>query len=85
LARRPEEVTILEVVDSVEPIGRIRACPLGLEAHGTRLCPLHRRLDNALAAVEDAFRRTTLAEVLAEPSESVPLCNFPASQKKTPE
>jgi hypothetical protein len=43
-----------------------------------RLCPLHRRLDDALASFEDAFRRTTLAEVLAEPSESVPLCPFPA-------
>ena len=43
-----------------------------------RLCPLHRRLDNALAMVEEAFRRTTLAEVLSEPTVSVPLCNFPA-------
>jgi hypothetical protein len=29
--------------------------------------------------VEDAFRRTTLAEILAEPTESVPLCDFPAA------
>jgi hypothetical protein len=43
-----------------------------------RLCPLHKRLDNALALVEDAFRKTTLAEVLAEPTASVPLCNFPS-------
>lgn len=77
LVKRPEDLTILEVVDAVEPIGRITTCPLGLESHGVRLCPLHRRLDNALAAVEDAFRGTTLAEVLAEPSESVPLCDFP--------
>jgi Rrf2 family nitric oxide-sensitive transcriptional repressor len=77
LARRPEDLTILEVVDAVEPIGRIRRCPLGLEAHGVRLCPLHRRLDDALAMVEEAFQATTLAEVLADPNPSVPLCEFP--------
>ncbi len=79
LTKRPEELTILEVVDAVDPIGRIRTCPLGLESHGVRLCPLHRRLDNALASVEDAFGKTTLAEILAEPSGSIPLCDFPAT------
>jgi DNA-binding IscR family transcriptional regulator len=71
-------LTILEVVNAVEPIGRIRECPLGLAAHGARLCPLHKRLDNALAMVEAAFRRTTLAEILAEPTKSRPLCEFPS-------
>jgi len=78
LTRKPEEVTILEVVNAVDPIPRIRTCPLGLAAHGIRLCPLHKRLDDALEVMEGAFRRTTLAEVLAEPSESIPLCDFPA-------
>jgi hypothetical protein len=36
-------------------------------------------LDNALATVEDAFRSTTLAEVLADPSPSVPLCDLPGT------
>jgi Rrf2 family protein len=80
LVKGPAELTILEVVDAVEPIGRIRQCPLGLKSHGVRLCPLHRRLDEALASVEEAFRRTTLAEVLAEPSASVPLCEFPMAR-----
>jgi Rrf2 family protein len=77
LVKPPGELTLLEVVDAVEPLGRIQTCPLGLAAHGVRLCPLHRRLDDALALVEDAFRRTTLGEILAEPSASVPLCEFP--------
>lgn len=75
LVKSPAELTILEVVNAVEPIARIRECPLGLKAHGTRLCPLHRRMDNALAQVEAAFEKTTLAEVLAEPSRSRPLCD----------
>ncbi len=77
LVKTPAELTILEVVNSVEPIQRIQTCPLGLSAHGVRLCPLHRRVDNALAMVEKAFQNTTLAEVLADPNPSVPLCNLP--------
>jgi Rrf2 family nitric oxide-sensitive transcriptional repressor len=74
LAKPPKKLTILDVVNAVEPIRRIRECPLGLTTHGVVLCPLHRRLDNALETVEDAFRQTTLAEILAEPSRSRPLC-----------
>ena len=77
LTRSPESLTILEVVNAVEPIGRIKECPLGLASHGLNLCPLHRRLDDALAMVEDAFSKSTLAEVLSEPTTSVPLCDFP--------
>jgi Rrf2 family protein len=78
LTKPPSALTILEVVNAVEPIKRIRECPLGSAAHGTRLCPLHKRLDSALAIVEQAFRQTTLAEILAEPTSSRPLCEFPA-------
>lgn len=77
LAKPADELTILEVVNAVEPIKRIKTCPLGLPTHGTRLCPLHKRVDAALASVEAAFAGTTLAEVLAEPSSSVPLCDVP--------
>jgi Rrf2 family transcriptional regulator, nitric oxide-sensitive transcriptional repressor len=78
----PDALTILQVVNAVEPIERIRTCPLGLAAHGVHLCPLHRRVDNALAMVEEAFGSTTLAEVLAEPTSSVPLCPFPNVKSK---
>lgn len=74
LAKAPDQLSILDVVNAVEPISRIKHCPLGLKTHGVKLCPLHRRMDNALAMVEKAFRETTLAEVLAEPTSSHPLC-----------
>jgi Rrf2 family protein len=77
LVKSPAELTILEVVNAVDPITRINHCPLNLAAHGVNLCPLHKRVDQAMALVEDAFRKTTLAEVLAEPTTSVPLCDFP--------
>jgi len=73
LARPPAEMTVWDVVDVVDPIQRIRSCPLGLKSHGVSLCPLHRRLDEATASVEAAFRATTIAEVVAEPSSSRPL------------
>jgi Rrf2 family nitric oxide-sensitive transcriptional repressor len=82
LTKSPAKLTILEVVNAVEPIQRIRTCPLGLAAHGVRLCPLHKRLDNALAIFEKAFGDTTLADILAEPTRSVPLCPFPNPKAK---
>jgi Rrf2 family protein len=82
LAKEPAKLTILDVVNAVDPIKRIKTCPLDLASHGTRLCPLHKRLDAALASVESAFRETTLAEVLAEPSQSKPLCDVPVQPLK---
>ena len=76
LARPPAELTILDVVNAVDPIKRVLTCPLKLPNHGVHLCPLHKRMDAAIATVETAFRATTLAEVLADPTNtSVPLCD----------
>ncbi len=72
------ELTMLDVVNAVDPIKRIKTCPLGLSSHGTRLCPLHAKLDRALADAERAFGGTSLAEILQEPSPSTPLCDFPS-------
>ena len=74
LVKMPNELTILEVVNAVEPIERIHTCPLGLKSHGTKLCPLHQRMDEALEMVEKSFNQTTVAEMLAEPGGSHPLC-----------
>lgn len=63
LARAAAEITILDVVNAVDPIDRIRKCPLGDPTH-VHLCPLHRRLDDAMAHIEEEFRRTTLQDVL---------------------
>lgn len=74
LAKPPAAITVLEVVNAVEPIERIQRCPLGLAAHGVRLCSLHRKLDDAYAMVERAFGTTTIASILAEPNPARPLC-----------
>lgn len=73
LDRLPEEITILDVIVAVGPIERIRTCPLGLDSH-TSLCPLHEELDKAYAAMEDAFSRVTIAQVLGTAGGIPPLC-----------
>lgn len=73
LARPAPEITILEVVNAVDPIERIAVCPLGLPAHGTHLCPLHRKMDDALAMVEAQFADTTLAELVGDLDVAAPL------------
>jgi Rrf2 family protein len=81
LAKNPEKLTVLDVVNSVEPIQRITTCPLGLRSHAKQLCPLHCRMDKAMESIEIELGRTTIAEVLADPSTSKPLCDFPAGKK----
>lgn len=74
LAREPQAITLADVVNAVEPLQRIRTCPLGIPGH-VALCPLHRRLDLALAQVEQAFASTSLADLLRESGGSIPLCS----------
>ncbi|HJT76483.1 MAG TPA: Rrf2 family transcriptional regulator [Gemmataceae bacterium] len=78
LALPPERLTVLDVLQAVDPIRRIDSCPLGLKGH-VNLCPLHRRLDHALAMVEEALRSSTIAELLTEPDRRkgipIPLCS----------
>jgi Rrf2 family protein len=66
------EITILDVMNAVDPLKRIRTCPLSLKGHGANLCPLHRRLDNAMDQIERAFGETPIADLLNESAEQAP-------------
>lgn len=63
VARPASRITILDVINAVDPLKRITKCPLGNPAH-LNLCPLHRRLDDAFAMIEREFKSTTLAEMI---------------------
>lgn len=63
-ARSSTELTVLAVVSAVDPLRRIKTCPLGLVAHGENLCPLHRKLDDAVRSVEEAFASTTIESLV---------------------
>jgi len=83
LTRRPDELTVYDVLAAVDPPQRIRSCPLGIESHSDRLCALHQRLDEAMAMVEEAFRKSTIADVVNEPANSRPLCPIPQTPRKS--
>lgn len=86
LTRSPDELTVLDIIQAVDPIQRIKSCPLGLEGH-INLCPLHRRLDQAMKLVEEALRKSSIAELLAEPERSrgipIPLCSWPEAEQES--
>lgn len=74
LKRPAQQITVLEVVNALDPIERITTCPLKIKSHGTKLCPLHRKLDDAMATVEQAFGGSTLDQLAAEPESGSPVC-----------
>jgi len=74
LTRDSSAITILDVVNAVDPVERIRECPLGLPSH-QRLCPLHSALDRVYAEAEAAFRSVTMRELLESTSGIRPLCD----------
>ena len=76
LDKNPSDITILQVINAVDPIERIEVCPLGLEEHTSSLCPLHKRLDDAVALIEEAFSKTTINDLLQGPADAR-LCLFP--------
>ncbi len=82
LARPADDISMLEVVNAVDPIQRIRKCPLGNPAH-LNLCPLHRRIDDAMDLIEQRFRETKLSEVL-EPARRAGTCAGIAVPLTTP-
>jgi Rrf2 family protein len=79
LAVAPTSLNVWQVVSAVEPSRRITACPLGLPGH-TQLCPLHARLDQAAELVEDAFRKTTIQELVVPPEVKRHSCKFPCGR-----
>jgi Rrf2 family protein len=74
LTRDPRQLSVLDVLEAVDPLRRISSCPLGLPTHAHKLCPLHARLDAALAFVQEAFRKSTIADLLSDDTPSNPLC-----------
>lgn len=76
--RKPaDEMTVLEVINAVDPIQRFDSCPLKLPNHGPSLCPLHRKLDDAGRLLEELFGDATVASLLAVPKRRKPMCRFP--------
>ncbi len=60
----PRKTTLLDVVNVIDPLERIIKCPLGREVHKSKLCPLHSRLDEVIALLQDTLGEMTLQSVI---------------------
>ncbi len=75
LARPAEEISLLDVVNAIDPVERIRTCPLGLPNHGSNLCALHTCVDEAARQFIENFKSVRLSHLIVESNGSVPLCD----------
>lgn len=84
LARDPRQLSVLEVITAIEPLERIRTCPLGINEHGSALCPLHRQMDDAIAAIQARFQALTIHALISDSRASHPLCSVPPTPVAAP-
>ncbi|MFK7758384.1 MAG: Rrf2 family transcriptional regulator [Phycisphaerales bacterium] len=75
LTKTASEISMLDVIDAIDPIRRITSCPLSLDNHSGALCPLHRTLDTTISMMIKQFTGITLADLIGERGESKPLCD----------
>jgi Rrf2 family protein len=78
----PGQLTVLDVMNAVDPMKRIDTCPLGLKTHGTNLCPMHARLNSAMSLVEEALASSTIQELKSEPGRPQPMVETPKKQTR---
>jgi Rrf2 family protein len=79
LAKPADQINLLEVIQVVGDLHRIDCCPLGLQGHGTNLCPLHKAMDNAAAAVIKMLDGVTLKSLVEDSRcANKPLCETAA-------
>lgn len=71
LARPPMEITLLDVLDAVDPLERITKCPLGLTEHADKLCPMHQVMDDVVAYVRKTLGKYTIAELMTQPPAAI--------------
>jgi Rrf2 family transcriptional regulator, nitric oxide-sensitive transcriptional repressor len=84
LAGEPSQITVLDVVNAVDPLEHIHTCPLGLKAHGKNLCPLHCGLNDVALQMEATFAKTKLADLLNGGTPSIPLGIKLKSPRRSP-
>ncbi len=84
LARPPEQITMLDVINAVAPLRRIERCPLGLAEHEGQLCALHAALDNAYATLVENLRAVTIGQLLEHKRRCVPLCRKKPTRTTAP-
>jgi Rrf2 family transcriptional regulator, nitric oxide-sensitive transcriptional repressor len=66
LMKHPDQLTAYDVVSALEPVSRLKGCPLELPEHSMGLCPMHGLLDQIAATAEEMLKSKTITSLLAE-------------------
>lgn len=70
LSKSPSQISVLDVVNAVDPITRIHRCPLNRPEHSEKLCPLHQQLDDTYAQLERQLAQCSLAKLTEDAATS---------------
>lgn len=76
LAKGAADIRLIDVISAVTVVERIKTCPLGLPHHGPSLCALHRKTDEAAAAVIEVYNGVTLHDLLTDAGPNRPICDI---------
>lgn len=73
LTQDPAKLTVLEVINCVDPIDRFEDCPLKLASHKKRRCPMHAKMNLAIEEVQRVLGESTILELLNDKTRPTPL------------
>lgn len=62
LAKPMDQISVLDILNAVDPLSRITSCPLGRPDH-VKLCPLHREMDDAMHHIECRLRNVSIEQL----------------------
>ncbi len=67
LAKSPDEITVIQVVEAIDGLGVLKQCVLGLPNCGEgKPCALHEQWGPIRAEIGDMFQGKSIAELLKE-------------------
>ena len=72
LARPPQEISMWDVVQAIDPIQRLHVSPLNIKDQANPRA-LHQLIDRVIDELEQAFRNISLSKVLDEGCQQSPL------------
>ena len=76
LAVPVEKLSMLDVINAVEPLTTLDSCPLSIEHHKSQLCPLHRRLNKTISQLKETLALSNIKDLLEEDPDRKPLCEL---------
>lgn len=68
-----EDVTVLDVIDAVDPIGRFEDCPLKLATHKKQRCAMHASLNEATDEMRRVLSRHSINDLLTQSTRPIPM------------